>query len=183
MARRIDVDRGVMIRKDHKFGIEVFMYKDTPGVFLDAHGKEVSAALAKRAGYDIERLITERKIAEAKKKAFADIEAQFRQEGAAHGPTVVKETDSGYKLVDLGMNRHNVVSPDGAKMNSSYLTKHEGVALLTELDQAVQDVSEQVKEAEAEAEAEEAEAEKKGIKLGPVMGSKAPAEGAKSAKA
>src|SRR5690554_3858011 len=51
---KIDLDRGVLIRKHETTGTTIYMYFDTPGVYLNAHGGKVSEALAKQAGFDVD---------------------------------------------------------------------------------------------------------------------------------
>lgn len=56
MARKIDYDRGVVIKTINTLGMDVFMYRGEPGVYYAATGALVPAALAAQAGYDTEEL-------------------------------------------------------------------------------------------------------------------------------
>ena len=40
--RKIDYDRGVFIRTASDLGMDVFMYRDTPGIYLNAHLEALS---------------------------------------------------------------------------------------------------------------------------------------------
>lgn len=108
-GRKIDYDRGVEFRRTPS-GITVYMYLDSPGVFLNAHGGEVSKELAREAGFDIVRLIRERERRTALDAALAEVNKQFSYVGPE---TVVKERD-GYTLINLGNGRFVVRYPDGA---------------------------------------------------------------------
>lgn len=119
--RHIDYDRGVVIRKAQDLGIEVFMYKDEPGVFLSALGRPVAATLAKRAGYDIDALARLRQHRELLAVAARSIADRVGVAEPTSSGKTIKEID-GYKVVLLGMNRHVVVGPAGELLT-------EGVAL------------------------------------------------------
>lgn len=60
---------GVSIRKDPQTGADVFMYKRRPGVYYSGHGTEVAIAMAKRAGFDVDRHLATRE-KELKKAEF-----------------------------------------------------------------------------------------------------------------
>lgn len=154
---KIDGDRGVTIRKDRKTGVEIFMYKDTPGVFLNAYGVEVSPKLAKIAGFPVEELLVQRKKREAVDSAMAKIEAKFAS--GAGEVKVVREKD-GYKVVDHGLGRFSVRGPDDTKMHDArkYLTAAEADMLFKEFVGPLP-VGRPKAEAEAEAEADEGEGE------------------------
>lgn len=115
----IDLNRGVTIRRDHVSGIQVFMYKDTPGVFLDGYGGEVDEKLALRAGYDIVVLGKERERKAKIAEEVAKINAAFGTEDGA----VIAFEMGGFKVVALaGKGQYQVVSPDGNSMTDKSLT-------------------------------------------------------------
>lgn len=114
----IDVDRGVTIRQIVKFdgpkfeadvslgGLTVYMYKDEPGIFLDAHGKRVPDALAAKAGYDIVRLGKLR----AKRAAIEAFSARMAEELAVEDGEEVTLAEAGdWKVIALPMDRAKVV--------------------------------------------------------------------------
>ena len=51
---------GVSIRRDPETGSDVFMYRQDPGVYYSANGLQVSATMAKRAGFEVEHFAKER---------------------------------------------------------------------------------------------------------------------------
>ena len=120
-GRMIDYDRGVVIRKAQSLGIEIFMYKDEPGVFYSAAGRPVATALAARAGYDTESLLKLRRHRELMAVAAKRIADETGVERPSHSGTVIREID-GYKVVRLGGGRHVVTGPGGELLT-------EGVAL------------------------------------------------------
>lgn len=127
---KIDLNRGVTIRRHASTGVQVFMYKDDPGVFLNAHGTEVDPALAASAGFDIDTLLKEKVKRERQAVAMAAIEAEF-----SAGPAkseVVRSVD-GFNLVAVGLGRHKVLDPDGEELHSTPLTLEEANLLLDQL--------------------------------------------------
>ncbi len=126
----IDLNRGVSIKMDPNSGARVFMYKDTPGVFLNEHGDEVDVSLANRCGYQIKELSKLRLKREALAKASAEIEAEFEGEKAEQNFKVITETKDGYKIKQFAFGRCWVFGPEEDKMHDKPLTKGEAVHLL-----------------------------------------------------
>jgi hypothetical protein len=112
-----------------------------PGVFYNDHGTEVDPQLAKEAGYDVPALLKERKKRERIRVATEVIEAEYRPEEAVS--ETVKEKN-GFKVVHVGLDRHNIVDPDGNVLNKKHLTKGDALRTLE-----IVAASEQQPEAEA----------------------------------
>jgi hypothetical protein len=127
MAGKIDYDRGVLIMTHPGSGMDVYMYVDSPGEYLTAHGKEVNEKIAKEAGYDVEKLGKEKVRLERRRKAAQEIDAEFEIEGKEE---VVQEKE-GFKVVAYGYGRHNVIDPDGNKLNNIPLTLDMALKLLS----------------------------------------------------
>ncbi len=126
----IDVNRGVTIKTDPASGARVYMYKDSPGVFLNAHGDEVADSLAARCGFLVQDLAKLRAKREALTRASAEIEAQFESEQAQQkAEKVIKKSEDGYKIVQFAFGRCWVFGPDGDKMHDKPLTKQEAFHL------------------------------------------------------
>jgi len=109
MARIIDYNRGVLINSHPTLGMDVFMYVDTPGVYLTAHGTAVSEELAHQAGYPVEQYRKERQKRDRMNAAKVAIEKELE---VAVEDKVLKERD-GFKVMNLGLGRYDVVDPDG----------------------------------------------------------------------
>lgn len=122
----IDYDRGVT-HKRHPSGLDVYMYKDQPGVFLNAFGREVTPDLAAAAGFDTDHLLKEKAKRERMALAMAAIEEEF--EGEAKQVKAKGE----FKVVHVGFGRHNLLDPDGNKLNPRPLTKEEALKLLEQV--------------------------------------------------
>jgi hypothetical protein len=107
---RIDYDRGVKIKIIGRLNMEVFMYKDDPGVFIDSHGNPVPLELAAEAGYDVPRLEKLR----IKKQRLHDA-AKFVEEdmGADESSQVTIFEQDGFRVVGVGSGLHFVEDPDG----------------------------------------------------------------------
>ncbi len=128
----IDLNRGVTVKLDPTTGARVYMYKDTPGVFLNSHGHTVADTLAARCGFLIKELKKLRDKREAMSRAAAEIEAEFESEKATSGTgqeKVIKESEDGYKIVQYAFGRCWVFGPDGDKMHDKPLTKQEAMHL------------------------------------------------------
>lgn len=122
----IDIDRGVTLRQIVTFndptnprkyepdinygGMAVYMYKDEPGVYYDAHGKVVPELMAQKAGFPTDKLAK----AKRRRDAVAALEAQFRAELEAddQDEAVVLAEAGGYKVIALPMGRAKVVDKD-----------------------------------------------------------------------
>ncbi len=121
----IDLNRGVNIKTDPSSGASVYMYKDAPGVFLNAHGHMVADSLAARCGFLVKELKKQREKREALERATAEIEAEFESEKATKSEKVIKESEDGYKIVQFAFGRCWVMGPDGDKLHPKPLTKQE----------------------------------------------------------
>ncbi len=125
----IDLNRGVVHRETS--GVEVYMYKDDPGVYLNAFGLPISEDLAKRAGFDIERF----RRGHAFKDHMAKAEEQWKaQKGvadeAAH-ETVIER--AGWKVNHISLGRHHIYDPDGNRITTTMVTREEALDLLDAL--------------------------------------------------
>lgn len=145
MVFNIDLDRGVLSRSDPDTGMDIFMYHDKPGVFLSAHGSEVSIELARRAGFEVDKLLRERHIKEAVKAAQDKVLAEMDE--ADRGERVVVAEKGDFKIIDIGYDRYQVLSPDGDVLSPKPMNKREAVILL---DQLVPDADPEVEPKEEE---------------------------------
>ncbi len=112
----IDYDRGVIINTHRPSGMDVFMYVDDPGHFLNAHSAQVSDDIAREAGYDVEQLAKERLKKERKAQAMQMIDAELADDKDVTEETIVEK--DGYKVVSTGLGRNHVIDPDGNRLTS-----------------------------------------------------------------
>lgn len=122
--RKIDYDRGVKIRTINEYGMDIFMYRNDPGVYLNAHGHEVGEEMGKLAGFDIEKHRLQRKRKQAMAAASEAVDAEILASENAVTKTVVEEKD-GYKIILLSAGRHVVEDPDGNVLTSGVVLTHE----------------------------------------------------------
>lgn len=109
----IDLNRGVTHRK-HPQGFNVYMYKDRPGDYYDAHEKPLSDKIASDAGFDVQRLKIEAQKLAMKSDAMASIEAQFVQQSAMLDTLIERVQPGGeYAVRDLGRGKWQIESADG----------------------------------------------------------------------
>lgn len=127
MIGKIDYSRGVTIRKHMGTGVDVIMYKDTPGVYLSWHGTKVSEVMAKEAGFPVEILGREKLRRERLDAAGLMIDKELGQ--APGMETVVAEKD-GFRIVDIGQGRFVVKDPEGFAMHKAWLGREMADKLL-----------------------------------------------------
>jgi len=121
----IDLNRGVTMKMHPASGVRIYMYKDAPGVFLNAHGHEVADTLASQCGFQIKELKKQREKREALAQAATEIEAQFASEQANQNAGKVIKEKNGYKIVKYIFGRCWVYGPDGEKMHDKPQTQQE----------------------------------------------------------
>jgi hypothetical protein len=107
--RMIDYDRGVL-KMLHPSGVEVYMYWDTPGVYLNAFAKPVAEGFAAAAGFDILRFGKAKRRMELMRVAREKIEEQLQDSMRTR---VVVEERGGYRIVDIGGDRFIIEDLDG----------------------------------------------------------------------
>lgn len=77
----INRDRGVVI-KFHPSGFRVFMYKDSPGQWLDEKGNGVNETVAGQAGFAVTDLVREKEKQARMEAARRQIEADYADKEA-----------------------------------------------------------------------------------------------------
>lgn len=153
MENPIDLNRGVTIKTDPSTGARIYMYKDQPGVFLNAHGAVVAETLAARCGFQVKDLMRERRKREALIKSAQEIEAEFEEKMAVKtADKVLAESADGYKAVQRPFGRCWVYGPDDKPINDRPLTKEEALHLFKTINETP--------EGDADAGSSEAETEK-----------------------
>lgn len=108
-TRAIDYDRPCIIKTDNGTNMDIFMYKDRPGHYLNAFGKPVSEELARKAGFDVQRYskqrIRQERLAAATEKVNAELELNdedFRK------PNIVANYGN-YNVIRHGDSDHHAV--------------------------------------------------------------------------
>jgi hypothetical protein len=127
----IDLNRGVEIRKHRQSGMQIFMYRDTPGVYLNAFAKEIPAHLAKEAGFPVEDYSRKRLAKEKMGAAMAAIEAELAT-GEGEQQEILAEA-GGYKVVALGLGRAKLFDTEGNALTEEPMAKDYALKLLAEL--------------------------------------------------
>ena len=130
MPHNIDYDRGV-IKRTHVSGAEIFMYRDDPGVFLNAFGTEVDEKLAREAGMNVDKYELLRKKKARMAEAMELIDAEFSND--VNTVRKVVRTRGGFSLVQLGHGRHILEDPDGNNLTPNPLTHEEGELLFDKM--------------------------------------------------
>lgn len=119
--RLIDYDEGVLINVHPGTGMDVFMYVNKPGHYYSAHAHVVPEQIAREAGYNVDQLSKERTRMERKAQASAIIDEELRNESSTKEECV--NVLNGFRLVTIGLGRHNVKDPDGNLLNAHPLAK------------------------------------------------------------
>lgn len=122
----IDIDRGVTIRQIVAFndpanprkyepdinygGMAVYMYKDEPGVYYNAHGQKVPEPIAERAGFPVAKLAR----AKARRDAVHALEEEFKRQKAVEDveDNEVLVEGGGYQVIALPLGRAKVVDTE-----------------------------------------------------------------------
>lgn len=129
----IDYNRGVIKKATPDHGIEVYMYIDEPGVFLNAFGTQVHTSLAEHAGFDIVLLGKER----LKRERMAIARKSIEDELELPEYTIVEKEiiaeRGGFVIVHIGLGRHIVEDPDGGKLVENPLTLEEAKIVLDQM--------------------------------------------------
>lgn len=125
--RAIDYDRGVLINTDAISGMDIFMYYDQPGVYLNAHGVPVPEALAKSAGFDVEFYSKEKVKRDRMAAAKAVIENDLKDAKDETGEKI--DLDGGYSIVGIGLGRYMLKDPDGNTLTETPLSKEHALSV------------------------------------------------------
>lgn len=104
---------GVVMRKDPDTGADVFMYRNRPGIYYSSNGLEVSPTLARKAGFDVDRLEIERQ----KIQKMKEFEQEYNAQMNISVRRVVVNRGN-FRLVDLGENRYIVEDIEGRNMTA-----------------------------------------------------------------
>lgn len=133
MAQRqratINFDRGVIFAEDPASKVNVYMYVDEPGIYRNAFEHIVSDDLARAAGFDVEKYAKDRLYRERMAAAKEAIEVELSKASEV----VEVEERGGFKVLDIGLGRHNVTDPEGRVLNAEPLPKDIASALLKRL--------------------------------------------------
>lgn len=128
----IDYNRGVTKKVHPQTMVAVFMYKDTPGVFLNAYGTEVSPDLAKECGFNTDELLKEKLKRERISQVTAMIEAELANDQG--GTRQLVEDINGFKTINIGLDRYIVEDPDGNNLTVTPLPLDTATKLLRQLN-------------------------------------------------
>lgn len=117
----VDYDRGVLIKTHVSTGMDVFMYVDESGKYLSAHSRPVSDAIAKEAGYDIEKLAKDRLKMERKAHAMSLIDDELSDDKDVKEESVHER--NGYRVITTGLGRFHVLDPDNNRLTAAPVSK------------------------------------------------------------
>ncbi len=131
MSDGIDVNRGVMIQRHPSMGL-VYMYIDTPGVFLNTFGKEIPEKIAAQAAFDVETLGKERIKRERMSEAMTAIEIELELAITAEEENVIWER-GGYRVVKLALGNAYVFDDENNKLTPIPIPLEEAKLLLDHL--------------------------------------------------
>lgn len=127
----INYDRGVVKSSHPKLHIDIYMYADEPGVYLNALGKPVPDDMAKEAGFDVEKLAKKKLYRERMALASAALEAELEE--APETRQVLFE-QGGLRVVAFGDKGMCVVEDgDGQRLTKQPVTEAQARALVGKL--------------------------------------------------
>ena len=131
MSDGIDANRGVMIQRHPSMGL-VYMYIDTPGVYLNTFGKEIPEKVAAQAHFDVEELGKEKLKRERMAKAMTAIEIELELAITADEETILWER-GGYRVVKLSHGKAYVFDDENNKLTPIAIPQEEAKLLLDHL--------------------------------------------------
>lgn len=127
VERVIDYDRGVIINTDNVTGIDVYMYVDAPGVYLNAHGIQVPEVIARSAGFNVEGNAKEKLKLDRIAAAKSVIENDLKDATDETGECI--KLDGGYSLIGIGLGRYLLKDPDGNTLTETPLSKEHATSV------------------------------------------------------
>lgn len=128
----IDYDRGVVFQTHPSTGMNVYMYKSEPGKYINAYGSPLSEKIAQEAGFDTVKYGKEKLKRERMAVAMGAIERELEAVEDAKVEPVYEL--GGFKIMDIGLGRHNVIDPDGNQLNATPLSREIADILVKELN-------------------------------------------------
>lgn len=133
MPQHIDYDRGVH-KRTGPGGIEVYMYKDDPGVYLNAYGTPLPESIAEAAGFDVatnrKAKLKKERVAAALRAVDADLASL---EGEPDAEEVVTKEQDGWKIIDIGLGRRLIKDPEGNQITPQSMPQEQAESLLAQL--------------------------------------------------
>lgn len=130
MASKIDYDRGVHIRGVDAIGLDVYMYVDSPGVYLNAHGSEVTEAIARQAGFPVDDHMKQRRLKERMASAMQKIKEEMDAQGEEKEVLITRD---GFSVLGIGLDRYQVLSPEGDVLTKAPMSKAEALIVFDQL--------------------------------------------------
>lgn len=130
--RAIDLNRGVRIRVHKPTGMRIYMYKDDPGVYYNAHGKTVPIVLAAECGFPVDELSKLKKRKLAMKEAADAIDREMALSNVYKRDVVLKEAGD-YKLIDGKLGRAIIKDNDGNLITALPIAMEAAEALFAKL--------------------------------------------------
>lgn len=128
-GRKISYARGVL-KNRHPNGIDIYMYLDTPGVYLTGHATPVSEKMAGEAGYDTVAYKSLR-IRQTREKEFLS-KLDLELAAGLSVRRVIAEK-GGYKVIELSKDRHQILGPDDKPLSPMPFVLEEALNILNEL--------------------------------------------------
>ncbi len=129
MPNSIDLDRPYLMRKATDVNMKIYMYFDQPGVYLNAHGKEIPDTIAIKAGFDVKRWAKQKYKMERMEKFREQVEAELEADDDVTEDKVLG-TKAGYKIIGRPLGLADVYDPDGEKLNERAIPVAEAELLM-----------------------------------------------------
>ena len=130
-TKNVDYNRGLTKKIHLKTGVDVYMYKDTPGVYLNAYGTPVTEDFAKEAGFDTVTYGKEKLKRERIAQVTAMVEAEL---STGHTTREIVEEVNGFKVIHIGLERYTVEDPDANVLTGTPLPLDTASKLLSQLN-------------------------------------------------
>lgn len=109
---KIDLNRGVSMRFLPGTDIRICMYRDEPGIYRDAFGKEVPIESARKAGFPVDRLAKIRR----RDEELAMVKARMEKELDLRTSGEVYRELNGYRIIKFDNGYAHIENPDGERI-------------------------------------------------------------------
>lgn len=139
-TKNVDYNRGLTKKIHLKTGVDVYMYKDTPGVYLNAYGTPVTEEFAKEAGFDVVTYGREKLKRERIAQVTALVEAEL---SSGHSVREIAEEINGFKVIHIGLERYTVEDPESNVLTATPLPLDTASKLLRQLNPGFEEPAKQ----------------------------------------
>lgn len=137
---KIDLNRGVEIRRHKATGSQVFMYVDEPGVYFNENAVDCGEEIARECGFDTE---THGKLKERQERLEESRVKVEEDLGLDQDIEIAKRF--GFTVIESTPNSHDIFDPNGQKVNAHPMEKAEAIRVMNQFADAAKKAEDSAK--------------------------------------